>query len=171
MLKYTGNTVYVEVHSDAVIFDVTISVAGWSDQSGIFNHDGVLKMVAMIYRSGYGHIWHSVTDVHASLTTVCIKRRLGQGRSEEVAMLRFTVTITRGDAWGTVQQVTLCAQDFLSAADEAHWQCGSGYADTIRVECLGSLSAGTSVRVTQYQDCVRSGGRFEYDGKFEYGGR
>jgi hypothetical protein len=86
-------------------------------------------------------------------------------------MLRFTVTITREDVWETVQEVTLSAQDFLSAADRAHWQCGSGYAATIRVECLGSLPAGTSVRVTLYQDCVRTAGHFEYDGKFEYGGR
>src|SRR6266516_5180147 len=84
-------------------------------------------------------------------------------------MLRFTVTITRGDVWGTIQEVTLSAPDFLSAADRAHWQCGSGYADTIRVECLGSLSAGTSVRVIEYQDCVSGAGHFEYDGKFEYG--
>jgi hypothetical protein len=86
-------------------------------------------------------------------------------------MLRFTVTITRGDVWGTVQQVTLSAQDFLSAAALAHWQCGSGYAETLRVECLGSLPAGTSMRVIEYQDCVRVAGHFEYDGKFEYGGR
>jgi len=86
-------------------------------------------------------------------------------------MFRFTVTITRGDVWGTVQQVTLCAQDFLSAAALAHWQCGGGYAETLRVERLGSLPVGTSVRVTLYQDCVRSGKHFEYDGKFEYGGR
>jgi hypothetical protein len=86
-------------------------------------------------------------------------------------MLKFNVTITRGDVWGTVQEVTLWAQDFLSAADGAHGQCGSGYADTIRVECLGSPPAGTSVRVTLYQDCVRAAGHFEYDGKFEYGGR
>jgi hypothetical protein len=86
-------------------------------------------------------------------------------------MLRFTVTITRGDVWGTVQQVTLSSQDFLSAAALAHGQCGGGYAETIRVECLGSLPAGTSVRVTLYQDCVRAVGHFEYDGKFEYGGR
>ena len=86
-------------------------------------------------------------------------------------MLRFTVTITRGDVWGTVQEVTLWAQDFLSAAALAHGQCGGGYADTIRVECLGVLPAGTPVRVILYQDCVRAAGHFEYDGKFEYGGR
>jgi hypothetical protein len=86
-------------------------------------------------------------------------------------MLRFTVTITRGDVWGTVQRVTLCAQDFLSAAALAHRQCGGGYAETLRVECLGSLPAGTSVRVTLYQDCVRAAGHFEYDSKFEYGER
>jgi hypothetical protein len=86
-------------------------------------------------------------------------------------MLRFIVTITRGDAWGTVQQVTLSSEDFLSAAALAHWQCGGGYAETIRVACLGSLPAGTSVRITLYQDCVRAAGHFEYDGKFEYGGR
>ncbi len=88
-----------------------------------------------------------------------------------MALLRFKVTITRGDVWGTVEVLTLAAQDFLSAAALAHWQCGSGYAETIRVECLGSLPAGSSVRVTLYQDCVRSDGHFEYDGKFEYGGR
>jgi hypothetical protein len=86
-------------------------------------------------------------------------------------MFRFKVTITRGDVWGKVQEVTLSAPDFLSAADGAHWQCGGGYVETLRVECLGSLPAGTSVRVTLYQDCVRTAGHFEYDGKFEYGGR
>jgi hypothetical protein len=86
-------------------------------------------------------------------------------------MLRFTVTITYGDVWGRVQEVTLSAQDFLSAAALAHEQCGGGYAETLRVECLGPLPAGTSVRVTLYQDCVRTAGHFEYDGKFGYGGR
>jgi hypothetical protein len=86
-------------------------------------------------------------------------------------VLRFIVTITRGDVWGTVQEMTLSAQDFLSAADRAHWQCGSGYADAIRVERFGPLPAGTSVRITRYQDCIRAAGHFEYDGKFEYRGR
>ena len=66
MLRYTGNTVYLDVQRDAVVSDVTIYVASWSDQSGIFNNAGVLKMVAMIYWPVYGHIWHYVTDVHAS---------------------------------------------------------------------------------------------------------
>jgi hypothetical protein len=86
-------------------------------------------------------------------------------------MIRFNVTITRGDVWGTVKVLTLCAEDFLSAADRAHWQCGSGYADAIQVERLGPLPAGTLVRVTLYQDCIRAAGHFEYDGKFVYRGR
>ena len=66
MLRYTGNTVYLDVHKDAVVSVVTIYLANWSDQSGIFNHAGVLKMVAMIYWPEYGYIWHYVTDVEVS---------------------------------------------------------------------------------------------------------
>ncbi len=86
-------------------------------------------------------------------------------------MPKFKVTITRGDAWGIAQEVTLSARDFLSAADRVHWRCGSGYAEIIQVEHLGPLPADFAVRVIQYQDCVRSAGHFEYDGKFESCGR
>jgi hypothetical protein len=66
MLKYTGNTVYLNVHNDAAISDVTFYVYSWSDQSGIFNDSGTLKVAAMIYWPDYGHIWHYVTDVNVS---------------------------------------------------------------------------------------------------------
>jgi hypothetical protein len=67
MLKYTGNTVYLDVQRDAVMSDVTIYIESWSDRSGVFNHNGVLKMAAMIYWPDYGgYIWHAVTDVQVS---------------------------------------------------------------------------------------------------------
>jgi hypothetical protein len=67
MLRYTGNTVYLDVHRDAVVSDVTIYVESWSDRSAVFNHAGVLKIAAIIYWPNYGsYIWHAVTDVHAS---------------------------------------------------------------------------------------------------------
>jgi hypothetical protein len=66
MLNYTGNTVYLDVHRDAVVSDVTIYIESWSDRSGVFNHVGVLKMAAMIYWPDYGYIWHYVTDVNVS---------------------------------------------------------------------------------------------------------
>jgi hypothetical protein len=67
MLRYTGNTVYLDVHRDAVVSDVTIYVASWSDRSGVFNHVGMLKMAAMIYwPDDGGYIWHYVTDVNVS---------------------------------------------------------------------------------------------------------
>jgi hypothetical protein len=53
-------------------------------------------------------------------------------------MPKFKVTIMRGDAWGIDQEVTLSENDFLSAADRAHWRCESGYAEIIRVEHLGA---------------------------------
>jgi hypothetical protein len=69
MLNYTGNTVYLDVHKDVFLSDVTIYVASWSDRSGVFNHAGVLKIAAMIYWPDYGGY-------------ICIKRCLGRCGSE-----------------------------------------------------------------------------------------
>ncbi len=67
MLRYTGNTVYLDVQKDVFVSDVTIFVASWSDHSGVFNYAGVLKIAAMIYWPDYwGYIWHYVTDVQRS---------------------------------------------------------------------------------------------------------
>ena len=67
MLRYTGNTVYLDVHKDAFVSDVTIYVESWSDWSGVFNHHGVLKIAAMVVWPDFGgYIWHYVTDVAVS---------------------------------------------------------------------------------------------------------
>ena len=85
MLSYSGNTVYLDVHKDAVVSDVTIYVTSWSDRSGVFNLASVLKIAAMIYWPVYGgYIWHYVTDVNAS--DYCLYREAlgvcGGGRDE-----------------------------------------------------------------------------------------
>jgi hypothetical protein len=80
MLNSIGNTVYLDVHRDAFVSDVTIYVESWSDRSGVFNHDGVLKMAAMIYWPDYGgSIWHIVTDV--AVSDYCLYQEvLGTGK-------------------------------------------------------------------------------------------
>ena len=80
MLNYTGNTVYLDVLRDAFVSDVTIYVASWSDRSGVFNHNGVLKMAAMIYWPDFrGSIWHYVTDV--AVSDYCLYQEvLGAGK-------------------------------------------------------------------------------------------
>jgi hypothetical protein len=67
MLRYTGNTVYLDVHKDVFLSDVTIYVESWSDRSGVFSHQGVLKIAAVIVWPDFGgYIWHYVTDVEVS---------------------------------------------------------------------------------------------------------
>ena len=67
MLRYTGNTVYLDVKRDVFVSDVTIYVESWSDRCGVFNYAGVLKIAAMIYwPDDGGYIWHYVTDVEVA---------------------------------------------------------------------------------------------------------
>lgn len=65
MRCYTKNTVYTNIQKNIVVPGcIDIYVENWTDQYGVYNDDGTLKIAAMIFWLPIqGYIWHYVTDV------------------------------------------------------------------------------------------------------------